>query len=147
MPAVRSSMRKIKEVLRLKYEAKLSCRQIAASLKLSVGAISKYTKAAEAAGLSWPLPEGLDDTTLETRLFPAVTLVRGHAMPDCAYMHQELKRKGVTLMLLWEEYQASCTGQAYQYAQFCVHYRQYSRRLKLSMRQTWVIKTPSNRTT
>ena len=51
MPAVRSSMRKIKDVLRLKYEANLSCRQIASSLKLSVGVISKYTKAAEEAGL------------------------------------------------------------------------------------------------
>lgn len=129
-------MRKIKDVLRLKYEAKLSCRQIAASLKLSVGVISKYTKAAEAAGLSWPLPGGLDDTTLEARLFAPVTPVREHVVPDCAYIHQELRRKGVTLMLLWEEYQASCAGQAYQYAQFCVYYRQYRSRLKLSMRQT-----------
>ena len=129
-------MRKVKEVLRLKYEAKLSCRQIAASLTLSVGVISKYTKAAEAAGLSWPLPDGLDDTTLAARLFPAITPVREHALPDCAYIHEQLKGKGVTLMLLWEEYLRSCTGcQAYQYAQFCVHYRQYRSRLKLSMRQ------------
>ena len=127
-------MRKIKDVLRLKYEADLSCRQIAASLKLSVGVISRYAKAAEAAGLSWPLPAGVDDTTLEARLFPPVPSVREHVMPDCAYIHQELKRKGVTLMLLWEEYQASCAGQAYKYAQFCVHYRQYRCRLKLSMR-------------
>ena len=129
-------MRKIKDVLRLKFEADLSCRQIAASLKLSVGVISKYTKAAEEAGLSWPLPEGMDDSTLEARLFPHVTSVREHVMPDCAHIHQELKRKGVTLLLLWEEYQASCAGQAYKYAQFCVYYRQYSSRLKLSMRQT-----------
>lgn len=136
MPAARSSMRKIKDVLRLKYEAKLSCRQIAASLKLSVGVISKYVSAAEAAGLSWPLPDGMDDTALEAQLFPPATSAREHVMPDCAHIHQELKRKGVTLMLLWEEYRASCAGQAYRYAQFCVHYRQYSSRLKLSMRQT-----------
>ena len=129
-------MRKIKDVLRLKYEAGLSCRQIAASLKLSVGVISKYAKAAEAAGLLWPLPDGLDDTALAARLFPPATSVREHVMPDCAYVHQELKRKGVTLMLLWEEYQATCAGQPYQYAQFCVYYRQYRSRLKLSMRQT-----------
>lgn len=129
-------MRKIKDVLRLKFDADLSCRQIAASLKLSVGVISKYTNAAEAAGLSWPLPDGMDDATLEARLFPSATPVREHVMPDCALIHQELKRKGVTLMLLWEEYQSSCSGQSYQYAQFCVHYRQYSRHLKLSMRQT-----------
>jgi transposase len=129
-------MRKIKDVLRLKYEANLSCRQIAASLKLSVGVISKYTQAAETAGLSWPLPAGLDDSALAVRLFPPAMVVRDHVMPDCAYLHQELKRKGVTLMLLWEEYLASCAGQPYQYAQFCVYYRQYRSRLKLSMRQT-----------
>ena len=128
-------MRKIKDVLRLKYEARLSGRQIAASLKLSVGVISKYIKAAEAAGLSWPLPDGMDDTLLEMRLFPTVTSAPEFVMPDCAHLHQELKRKGVTLLLLWEEYLASCVGQAYKYAQFCVHYRQYSSRLKLTMRQ------------
>ena len=128
-------MRKIKEVLRLKYEANLSCRQIAASLKMSVGVISKYTQAAELAGLSWPLPDGVDDATLEARLFPLATPVREHVMPDCAHIHQELKRKGVTLLLLWEEYRASCAGSSYQYAQFCVYYRQYRSRLKLSMRQ------------
>ena len=136
MPAVRSSMRKIKDVLRLKFDADLSCRQIAASLKLSVGVISKYINAAEEAGLSWPLPEGMDESTLEARLFPPTTVAREHVMPDCALIHQELRRKGVTLLLLWEEYQATCTGQAYKYAQFCVYYRQYRSHLKLSMRQT-----------
>ena len=63
-------MRKIKDVLRLKFKANLSFRQIAANLKLSVGVISKYINAAEAAGLSWPLPDGMDDATLEARLFP-----------------------------------------------------------------------------
>lgn len=129
-------MRKIKDVLRLKYEANLSGRQIAASLKLSVGVISKYVNAAEAAGLSWPLPAEMDDTLLAARLFPSATSAREHVMPDCAHIHQELKHKGVTLLLLWEEYQATCAGQAYKYAQFCVYYRQYSSRLKLSMRQT-----------
>lgn len=129
-------MRKIKDVLRLKYEADLSCRQIAASLKLSLGVISKYTKAAKTAALTWPLPDGMDDTTLEARLFPSGTAAREHVMPDCAHIHQEMKRKGVTLLLLWEEYQASCAGQPYKYAQFCVYYRQYRSRLKLSMRQT-----------
>lgn len=129
-------MRKIKDVLRLKYDAKLSCRQIAASLKLSVGVISKYAKAADAAGLSWPLPDGLDEATLEARLFPFVAPPRERAMPDCARIHQELKGKGVTLMLLWDEYRQSCQGRAYQYAQFCLYYRHYRSRLKLTMRQT-----------
>ena len=79
---------------------------------------------------------GNGDTTLEARLFPTVPPAREHVMPDCAHIHQELKRKGVTLLLLWEEYRATCAGQPYRYAQFCVYYRQYSSRLKLSMRQT-----------
>ena len=103
-------MRKIKEVLRLKYEANLSFRQIAASLKLSVGVISKYTQAAEVAGVSWPLPDGLDDATLEARLFQLAAPVREHTLPDSAHIHQELKRMGVTLLLLWEDYRASCAG-------------------------------------
>ena len=102
-------MRQIKEVLRLKYEAKLSFRQIAVSLKLSVGVISKYTQAAEVAGLSWPLPDGLDDATLEARLFPLARPVRGNVLPDCAQIHQELTRKGGALLLLWEEYRACVT--------------------------------------
>lgn len=128
-------MRKIKEVLRLNFESKLSFRKIASSLQLSIGVISKYVNAAEAAGLSWPLPADLDDATLEARLFPIGTSISEFVMPDCAYLHHELKRKGVTLLLLWEEYLASCKGQAYKYAQFCVYYREYAKSLKLSMRQ------------
>ena len=105
-------------------------------LQLSVGVISKYAHAAEAAGLSWPLPVELNDSELEGRLFPISPQVREFALPDCDYLHQELKRKGVTLMMLWEEYRDTCQGQAYQYAQFCVHFRKYLSRIKLSMRQT-----------
>jgi transposase len=136
MPAVRSSMRKIKEVLRLRFEAQLTIRQIAASLSLSVGVVSKYIQAANQAQMTWPLPEGIDDTTLASRLFEPVASVQTHAPPDYHYLHQELKRKGVTLKLLWEEYQQTCNGAAYQYAQFCLHYRTYCNQLKLSMRQT-----------
>ena len=101
-------MRKIKDVLHLKYDAKLSSRQIAASLKLSVDVISNYAKAADAAGLSWPLPDGLDEAILEARLFPLTAPPRERAMPDCAHIHQELKGKGVALMLLWDEYRQTC---------------------------------------
>ena len=109
MPAVMSSMRQIKEVRRIKYEANLSFWQIAASLKLSVAVISKYTQAGEVASVSWPLPEGLDDATLQARLFPLARPVRGNVLPDCAHIHQELTRKGGTLPLLWEEYRACVT--------------------------------------
>jgi hypothetical protein len=81
-------MCKIKEVLRLKYEAHLSFRQIAVILKLSVGVISKYTQAAEVTGLTWPLPNGVDNATLEARLFPLTTPVREHVLPDLSAIWQ-----------------------------------------------------------
>src|SRR5947209_1033386 len=92
MPTKRISMRKIKEILRLEA-AGLSVRQMAASLHLSVGAIAKYLKAAEGAGLSWPLPDSLDETQLEAMLFPVAPAPSRFAQPDFRYVHQELKRK------------------------------------------------------
>ena len=70
MPTERLSMRRIRDVLRLKYEARLSERAMVAALGISKGAIGSYLSRARAAGLSWPLPEGLTDTELERRLFP-----------------------------------------------------------------------------
>lgn len=129
-------MRKIKELLRLKA-AGLSCRQSAAATGLSLGVVSKYLKAAQAAGLSWPLPDELDDTTLAGRLLgpPAVSPSRW-ALPDFPAIHQELKRKGVTLTLLWEEYCAQLSSGGYRYSQFCQLYRDWAATLKRSMRQT-----------
>ncbi len=94
MPAKRSAMRKIKEVLRLKFEARLSHERIGAATGLSKGAVSKYVQRAISKSLSWPLPQDLDDTALERLLFPQV-VQREHFVPaDYAYVHQELKRKG-----------------------------------------------------
>ena len=113
MPAARRAMRKIIEVLRLKFEARLSHERIAAATGVSKGAVTKYLRRAQAAGLAWPLPEQTDEAQLEALLFPrAAPLVERHAMPDLAHLHQELKRKGVTLMLLWEEYAAAHAGSA-----------------------------------
>ena len=87
-------MHKIKEVIRL----------IADAVKLSLGAVAKYVKAAEPAGLSWPLPTDLDDDALNRRLFgsaPHACLPPSrYVLPDCAVIHQELKHRGVTLQLL-----------------------------------------------
>src|SRR5215475_7431994 len=98
MSAPPISMRKLKELLRLKYEAGLSQRQIAGALRLSLGVVNKYLKAAEAAGITWPLPEDLSEGQLRQRIFPP-----GDSPPqtqyapiDFATVHQELKRKGVT---------------------------------------------------
>ena len=100
-------MRKLKELMRLKFEARLTHRQIGRSLGLSPG-----TKVREAR-LGWPLPEGLDEAELESRLFSAPAW-RGHwgtkHVPDFPTLHQELKRKGVALQLLWEVNRAEFTG-------------------------------------
>lgn len=104
MPAPRKTMRKIKDVLRLKYEARLPHDRIARACGVAKGTVAKYVERAQAAGLSWPLPADLDDTALEALLFPrAPALVATHAPLDCGYLHQEIKRPGMTLMLLWEE--------------------------------------------
>jgi len=130
-------MRTIKAILRLKFEAKLSLRQIARSLKLSLGAVSQHVKRADAAQLSWPLPEGMDDHTLEAVLFPkpASPPQNAYVKPDYATMHKELKRKGVTKQLLWGEYKDIHGDKGYQYSQYCQHYRDWVGTLKRSMRQ------------
>jgi len=136
MPAKRSAMRKIKEVLRLKFEVRLSHERIAAASGLSKGAVSKYVRRAIHKSLSWPLPEDLDDNALERLLFPQVVQREHFVHADYAYVHQELKRKGVTLQLLWEEYHGAQGERAYQYSQFCWHYQRFRDSLARSMRQT-----------
>jgi len=136
MPAKRSAMRKIKEVLRLKFEARLSHERIAAATGVSKGAVSNYVQRAIQKSLGWPLPENLDEAALERLLFPQVLQREQYTHADYAYVHQELKRKGVTLQLLWEEYHAAHGERAYQYSQFCWHYQSFRDSLARSMRQT-----------
>jgi len=138
MPAKRVSMNKIKEVIRLKA-AGLSLRPIAQSVRLSLGAVSKYAKAAAAAELTWPLPEQLTDEAL-TRLILGspvdASVAPKFVSPDYPAIHQALKQKGVTLQLLWHEYR-ECHGEfAYSYSQFCTLYREWAAQQKRSMRQT-----------
>jgi transposase len=129
-------MRKIKEVLRLKLDARLSHEQIAAALHLSKGVVTKYVGLAAAAGLDWPALQLLDDVTLERRLLVGPEKPRHHVQPDFGRIHQELRRKGMTLMLLWEEYRAEyAEHQTYSYTQFCENYRRFAKQLKRSMRQ------------
>lgn len=128
-------MRQVRDVLRLKWECELSDRRTARSCGISRPAVAEYVKRARSAGLSWPLPAGLDDAALEALLFPAVAaLSRPRVLPDFAAVHRELARKGVTLALLWEEYK-SAHPDGLQYSQFCERYRGYARRLDLTMRQ------------
>jgi transcriptional regulator with XRE-family HTH domain len=102
-------MRQIREVLRLRHSSGLSQHAIARSLGMSQGAVSNYLAAARRAGLTWPLsPELDDDVKLEALLFPAPpnVPVNSRPLPDWASLHRDLRRPGVTLNLLWEEYRA-----------------------------------------
>jgi transposase len=134
MPKASLSMKKIEEVLRLKYENGLSHREIARSCSISASTVSEYVTHAKAAGLSWPLPEGLTPEQLEARLFPKkVSAGRKVPQPDWRKVNKELKRKGVTLSLLWLEYRQDHPA-GYSYSQFCQHYRQWKRPLNPIMR-------------
>jgi transposase len=129
-------MREIREVLRLCHEAGLSERQIAGSLRIAASTVHRYLDRAARAGLGWPLPDQLDDQALERALFPPTPPPRApRTPPDFAWVHRELRRKGVTLQLLWMEYkQAHPDG--YQYSQFCWRYQQWAGRVDLVMRHT-----------
>jgi transposase len=137
MPAQRLLMRQVREVLRLKWACGLSDRKIAQSLRVSRPTVAEYVRRAQAVGLSWPLPDALDEMALERRLFAtaAKTPVARRPTPDWATVHRELKRPGVTLVLLWQEYKAS-TPDGLQYSQFCEAYRQWAGKLDLVMRQS-----------
>jgi len=133
----RLSMRKIHRVLRLFFEAGLSIRAIARSIQASPSTVGEYIRRANTAGLSWPLPETLDERALEGRLFPtAVVSARvERPIPDWARVHAEHRRKGVTLALLWQEYKAE-HPEGLQYSQFCERYRRWRGRLDVVMRQS-----------
>lgn len=136
MPAERITMRKIREVLRLKFECRHSNRKIANSTSIARSTVGDYVQRALAAGLSWPMPENIDDAQLEQILFDQVpSTIKDQRPPlDFSKIHKELKRKGVTLMLLWHEYKAE-NPQGYQYSQFCHLYRQWCNKLDPVMRQ------------
>ena len=135
MPAARKLMRQIREVLRLKWELGFSNRRIARGCGLSRPTVAKYVRRAEAAGLTWPLPEDLDDGALESQLFPPEPLpAAARPVPEWSVMHRELKGKGVTLALLWDEYKA-VNPEGFQYSWFCAHYRRWLDKLDVVMRQ------------
>ena len=135
MPRPRSAMRKIREVLRLSLEEGLSRRQIGAAVGLPYTTVAHYLERARQAGLSWPLPDQLDDGELEGRLFvTAAPPAQPRPLPDWQHVHLEQRRPGVTLMLLWIEYKERFPD-GYQYSQFCDRYRRWQRHLDVVMRQ------------
>ena len=129
-------MRKIRDVLRYRHSTGLSLETIARALSISKGVVAKYLRLASDASVGWPLPEDLDDAALERRLYQQPSArAPTFAEPNYAEVHQELKRKGVTLVLLWEEYQRTAGEASFQYTAFCTHYRMWAGKLKRSMRQ------------
>jgi len=138
MPGPRLPMRKIRDVLRLSAGG-MSKRQIAASLGVGATSVGESIRRARRAGLGSPLPEELSDEALERRLYPLPTAMAkaGRPRPDWAAIHRELRRPGVTLQLLWEEYRAVHPA-GYGYSRFCDLYRAWEARLSPTMRQSHV---------
>jgi len=139
MPNRRLSLRKIKEVLRLKYDCGISEREIARSCQVSRSTVADYLKRAAAAKLNWTEASSLTQTQLEERLFPNehIPSTVKRPAPDCEYIYNELRtyRKfNLTLSQLWLEYKQSHPD-GYQYTQFCEHYWRWRKKLDYVMRQ------------
>lgn len=117
-------MRKIRTILRLHFEAGLSQRQIATSQHIGYGTVSNYLNRARKAGLSWPLPKGMGERELGAALFPPSKTGRetDFVTPDFPNLQRELLTKGMTLLLLSQEYRESHPDDGYSYSQFCHHY-------------------------
>jgi transposase len=136
MPGQRLPMRQVREVLRLKYVCGHSGHRIAIMLGISRYTVAEYLRRAGVVGITWPVPPELDDVALERLLF---TLAFGGAestrpQPDWSRLHAELRRPGVTLLLVWEEYRAG-QPDGYGYSRFCDLYATWRGRLSPTMRQ------------
>jgi len=129
-------MRKVKEILRLKFEVGCGQRQIARSCAIGKTTVAECLARFEDSGLSWAQAAELDEAALEHKLYPPSVAVSAQerAVPDWPHIHQELRRKGVTLTLLWYEYKG-VHPDGYQYSWFCDQYRAWSAKLDVVMRQ------------
>src|SRR6266852_960292 len=138
MPAERVAMRQAREIIRLKFSASVSTREIARRLGLAPSTVRETLNRLESAGLVWPLPEGMGDADLEEALYASRRSKRGHRRhpePDWPAVHRELKHKHVTLLIVWDEYIAANPG-GYSYSRFCELYRGFESKLSPTMRQT-----------
>ncbi len=138
MPAERLPMRQVREVLRLKHVCGQSGHRIAAAVGVSRYTVAEYLRRAAVVGITWPVPPELDDAALERKLFAPPGFVAAEKLrpqPDWGRIHAELRRPGVTLLLLWEEYRAE-QPEGYGYSRFCDLYAAWRGRLSPTMRQT-----------
>ena len=133
------SMRKIREVLRLTHELGLSVREVREATGVGKTAVSEYVRRAQVVGITWPIPPEIGDAALERLLFTPAGFHKGSTkrLPDWTKVHEELKRRGVTLMILWEEHRAEHVD-GHGYSRFCELYGEWRRRLSPTMRQTYV---------
>lgn len=141
MPRKILVMRQVIEILRLKHEHHLSVRQIARSCSIAPSTVGDYLLRAEAAGLGWPLPDGVSEADLEARLAGGasarIPAAASPSIPDWGHIHAELRRPNVTLRLLWQEYlRADPAG--LKYSRFCERYQQWSKALEPTLRQVHV---------
>jgi transposase len=137
MSARETTMLKIHEILRLHFGANLGIRKTARSLNLSVGVVQKYVARAKVNQLGWPLPTNMSETTLERLLktkSPQPSRSSAKSRIDFPMIHEELKQKGVTLELLWEEY-CQADENPLSYSRYCFHYKEWKKKQKRSMRQ------------
>jgi transposase len=140
MPAERTTMRQVREVLRLKFVGGVSTREIARRMGMAPSTVRETLKRFRAAGLDWPPPDEMTDAVLEPRLFGNAGTKQGHRRrgePDWTAIHRELKRKHVTLSILWDEY-IERDPEGYRYSRFCELYRRWESKLSVTMRQTHV---------
>ena len=138
MPTERLSMRRIRQLLTLHFGAGASTRAIGRELGIAPSTVREYLARAAAAGIGWPLAADVTDESLMARLFVNAGVRAGarfHAEPDWAALVRELKRPGVNLMILWDEYRA-VHPDGYAYSRFCQLFREFERRLSPTMRQT-----------
>ena len=138
MPTERLHMRRVREILRLRLDAGLGGREVARRVGIAPSTARELFGRWEKSGLSWPLPEPLSDRDLEEKLYGAQGTKQGHRRkpePDWAWMRSELKRKHVTLQILWDEYIAA-NPDGYRYSRFCDLYSSWEAKLPVTMRQT-----------
>ena len=130
------SMRKAREIIRLHFGLHLGKRQIARSCGVAPSTVVDYVRKAKEAGIAWPLPEGLEDAALESLLNERKPGRKPDCrpLPDMQELHMELRKKGVTMQLLWLEYKERYP-EGYQYTQFCEYYHRWEKSLEISLRQ------------
>jgi len=137
MPAERVEMRRVREILRYRFEQGLGHKSIAVRVGTAPSKVRETLRRAAVAGLSWPLGDDVSDSVLEATLYNAAGTKTGHRRapePDWAHVHRELKRKHVTLQILWDEY-ISRHPDGYRYSRYCDLYRGWALKLPVTMRQ------------